>query len=136
LVPANIGYLLWMLMGYLVVTAVLVVTLGRIGDIFGRVKMYNLGFAIFTLASGALSLTPWHGPAGAMWLIVGRVIQGIGGALLMANSTAILTDAFPVQERVMALAVNMIAAILGSFIGRVVGGLRADTQSRSRVRLH
>ena len=131
LVPANIGYLLWMLMGYLVVTAVLVVTLGRIGDIFGRVKMYNLGFAIFTVASAALSLTPWHGPAGAMWLIVGRVIQGIGGALLMANSTAILTDAFPVQERGMAMGINMIAAILGSFIGLVVGGLLADIQWRA-----
>ena len=131
LVPANIGYLLWMLMGYLVVTAVLVVTLGRIGDIFGRVKMYNLRFAIFTVASAALSLTPWHGPAGAMWLIVGRVIQGIGGALLMANSTAILTDAFPVQERGMAMGINMIAAILGSFIGLVVGGLLADIQWRA-----
>jgi EmrB/QacA subfamily drug resistance transporter len=131
LVPANIGYLLWMLMGYLVVTAVLVVTLGRIGDIFGRVKMYNLGFAIFTVASAALSLTPWHGPAGAMWLIVGRVIQGIGGALLMANSTAILTDAFPVQERGMAMGINMIAAILGSFIGLIVGGLLADINWRA-----
>ncbi|HEX9314461.1 MAG TPA: MFS transporter, partial [Actinomycetota bacterium] len=131
LVPANIGYLLWMLMGYLVVTAVLVVTLGRIGDIFGRVKMYNLGFAIFTLASAALSLTPWHGSAGAMWLIVGRVIQGIGGALLMANSTAILTDAFPVQERGMAMGINMIAGILGSFIGLVVGGLLADIDWRA-----
>jgi EmrB/QacA subfamily drug resistance transporter len=131
LVPANIGYLLWMLMGYLVVTAVLVVTLGRIGDIFGRVKMYNLGFAIFTVASAALSLTPWHGPAGAMWLIVGRVIQGIGGALLMANSTAILTDAFPPQERGMAMGINMIAAILGSFIGLIVGGLLADIQWRA-----
>src|SRR5256884_3705606 len=84
LVPANIGYLLWMLMGYLVVTAVLVVTLGRIGDIFGRVKMYNLGFAIFTLASAALPLTPWHGSAGAMWPFVRRGIQGVGGALPMA----------------------------------------------------
>src|SRR5919202_2717755 len=91
LLPANIGYLLWMLMGYLVVTAVLVVTFGRIGDIFGRVRMYNLGFAVFTAASVALSLTPWTGGAGAMWLILGRVVQGIGGALLMANSTAILT---------------------------------------------
>src|SRR5256885_5990379 len=83
LVPANIGYLLWMLMGYLVVTAVLVVTLGRIGDIFGRVRMYNLGFAIFTAASIGLSLTPFAGSSGALWLIVGRVVQGIGGALLM-----------------------------------------------------
>src|SRR5215471_17877072 len=79
--PGNIGFLLWMLMGYLVVTAVLVVTFGRLGDIFGRVRMYNAGFAIFTAASIALSLTPWAGSAGAMWLIGFRVIQGIGGAL-------------------------------------------------------
>src|SRR5438105_12485993 len=84
-----IGYLRWMLMGYLVVTAVLVVTFGRIGDIFGRVRMYNLEFAVFTVASIALSLTPFAGSSGAMWLILGRVVQGIGGALLMANSTAI-----------------------------------------------
>src|SRR3954463_4374925 len=84
--PSNIGYLLWMLMGYLVVTAVLVVAFGRIGDIFGRVKMYNLGFAVFTAASIALSLTPGHGSAAALFLIIMRVVQGIGGALLMANS--------------------------------------------------
>src|SRR5438445_6140447 len=86
--PSNIDYLLWMLMGYLVVTAVLVVTFGRIGDMFGRVRMYNAGFAIFTLASIALSLTPHTGAAGAMWLIIWRVVQGVGGALLMANSMA------------------------------------------------
>jgi MFS family permease len=124
--PGNIGYLLWILMGYLVVTAVLVVTFGRIGDTFGRVRMYNLGFAVFTAASVALSLTPWTGSAGAMWLIVGRIVQGIGGALLMANSTAILTDAFPVQERGMAMGINMFAAIVGSFVGLVVGGVLAD----------
>src|SRR2546422_4935172 len=90
LLPGNIGYLLWMLMGYLVVTAVLVVTLGRIGDIFGRVKMYNAGFLVFSLASLALSLCPWKGPAGADWLIAFRIVQGLGGALLMANSVAIL----------------------------------------------
>src|SRR5436309_4801514 len=96
--PANIGYLLWMLMGYLVVTAVLVVTFGRLGDMFGRVRMYNAGFAVFSLASLALSLCPWSGPAGALWLIGWRIVQGVGGALLMANSTAILTDAFPVTQ--------------------------------------
>src|SRR5438067_578260 len=130
LLPANIGYLLWMLMGYLVVTAVLVVTFGRIGDIFGRVRMYNLGFAIFTGASIALSLTPMGGPSGAMWLIIWRVVQGIGGALLMANSMAILTDAFPVNERGLAMGISMIAATAGSFIGLVVGGLLADTNWR------
>ena len=98
LTPSNIGYLLWMLMGYLVVTAVLVVTFGRLGDMFGRVRMYNAGFAVFTFASIALSLTPGTGEPAAMWLIVWRVVQGIGGALLMANSTAILTDAFPAER--------------------------------------
>jgi EmrB/QacA subfamily drug resistance transporter len=130
LLPSNIGYLLWMLMGYLVVTAVLVVTFGRIGDMFGRVKMYNAGFAIFTLGSIALSLTPNTGGAGAMELIILRVVQGIGGALLMANSTAILTDAFPVAERGMAMGINMIAAMAGSFIGLVAGGLLADVHWR------
>ena len=130
LAPANVSDLLWLLMGYLVVTAVLVVTLGRIGDMLGRVKMYNLGFLIFTIASAALAFTPGAGGRAAMWLIIGRVIQGIGGALLMANSTAILTDAFPVEQRGMAMGINMIAGITGSFIGLVVGGLLADVNWR------
>ncbi len=130
LTPSNIGYLLWMLMGYLVVTAVLVVTFGRLGDMFGRVRMYNAGFLVFTLASVALSLTPGKGGSAAMWLIGFRVVQGIGGALLMANSTAILTDAFKVEERGMAMGVNMVAAIAGSFIGLIVGGLLADVNWR------
>src|SRR5437588_10711295 len=96
--PSNIGYLLWMLQGYLVVTAVLVVTLGRLGDMFGRVRMYNAGFLVFTVASIGLSLTWSTGSAGAMELIVMRIVQGVGGSLLMANSTAILTDAFPVEQ--------------------------------------
>jgi MFS family permease len=129
--PTNIGYLLWMLMGYLVVTAVLVVTFGRLGDMFGRVRMYNAGFAVFSLASLALSLCPWKGSSGAMWLIIWRVVQGIGGALLMANSTAILTDAFPVEERGLAMGVNMIAGIAGSFIGLILGGILADINWRA-----
>ena len=128
--PSNIGYLLWMLMGYLVVTAVLVVTFGRIGDMFGRVRMYNAGFAVFTVASIGLSLTPHTGAAGAIELIAMRVVQGIGGALLMANSTAILTDAFPVAQRGMAMGINMIAAMAGSFVGLVAGGLLADVHWR------
>jgi MFS family permease len=129
--PSNVAYLRWMLMGYMVVTAVLVVTFGRLGDIFGRVKMYNAGFLVFSLASLALSLCPWTGSHGAMWLIVWRVVQGIGGALLMANSTAILTDAFPVRERGMAMGINMVAAIAGSFIGLIAGGLLADLDWRA-----
>ncbi len=129
--PANISYLLWMLMGYLVVTAVLVVTFGRLGDIFGRVRMYNAGFLIFSLASLALSLCPWDGSAGALWLIGGRIVQGVGGALLMANSTAILTDAFPVAERGRAMGINMVAGISGSFVGLIAGGLLADVDWRA-----
>jgi MFS family permease len=130
LTPSNIGYLLWMLMGYLVVTAVLVVTFGRLGDMFGRVRMYNAGFAVFTFASIALSLTPGHGGNAAMWLIGWRVVQGIGGALLMANSTAILTDAFPAQERGRAMGISMVAGISGSFIGLIAGGLLAEIDWR------
>jgi MFS family permease/DNA-binding transcriptional MerR regulator len=130
LTPSNIGYLLWMLMGYLVVTAVLVVTFGRLGDMFGRVRMYNAGFAVFTFASIALSLTPGTGESAALWLIAWRVVQGIGGALLMANSTAILTDAFPASERGRAMGISMIAGISGSFIGLIAGGLLADIDWR------
>jgi len=124
--PGNINYLLWTLMGYLVCTAVLVVTFGRLGDMFGRTKMYNAGFAVFTIASIALSLTPGHGGGAAIYLILMRVLQGVGGALLMANSTAILADAFPQDQRGLALGINSIAAIGGSFIGLLVGGLLAD----------
>ena len=120
---SNIGLLLWLLQGYLVVTAVLVVTLGRVGDLFGRVRMYNAGFAVFTVASVALALSPVTGTQGAIVLIALRVVQGIGGALLMANSMAIITDAFPVHERGMALGINIVAGISGSFLGLLVGGL-------------
>jgi MFS family permease len=128
--PANIGFLLWMLMGYLVVTTALVVTFGRIGDIFGRVRMYNAGFAIFTLASIALSLTPGTGPAAARELIVMRIVQGVGGALLMANSTAIVTDAFPADERGLAMGISNIAWVAGTFVGLIAGGLLADVHWR------
>jgi MFS family permease len=121
--PANTGLLLWLLMGYLVVTAVLVVSFGRLGDMFGRVRMFNLGFAIFALFSVALSVTWMHGTAAAWWLIGMRVAQGVGGAMLMANSSAILTDAFPTHQRGLALGLNQVAGIAGSFIGLVLGGL-------------
>ena len=121
--PGNTGLLLWLIMGYLVVTAVLVVSFGRLGDMFGRVKMFNLGFAIFAAFSIALSLTWLHGTAAAWWLIVMRLLQGVGGAMLMANSSAILTDAFPHNERGLALGLNQVAGIAGSFIGLVLGGV-------------
>jgi MFS family permease len=121
--PGNTTLLLWLLMGYLVVTAVLVVSFGRLGDMFGRVRMYNLGFAIFAAFSVLLSLTWMHGTAAAWWLIVMRIAQGVGGAMLMANSSAILTDAFPAGERGLALGLNQVAGIAGSFIGLVLGGV-------------
>jgi len=126
LAPANVSYLLWMLMGYLVVTAVLVVFFGRLGDMFGRVRIYNLGFAVFTVAAIALSFDPFHLGPGALWLIGWRVIQGVGGAMLMASSAAILTDAFPANQRGMALGVNMVAAVAGSFLGLLIGGVLSE----------
>ncbi|HEX5115618.1 MAG TPA: MFS transporter [Pseudonocardiaceae bacterium] len=125
LAPGNTSYLLWMIMGFLVVTAVLVVSFGRLGDMFGRARMYNLGFAIFTVSSILLSLTWQQGTAGALWLIGWRIIQGVGGAFLMANSSAILTDAFPGNQRGMAMGINGVAAIAGSFLGLVIGGVLA-----------
>ncbi|WP_327064785.1 MFS transporter [Kitasatospora sp. NBC_01302] len=129
--PGNVSYLLWMLMGYMLITAVLVVTLGRLGDIRGRVRIYNAGFLIFTLTSVALALDPLHGGAGALWLIGWRVVQAVGGSMLMANSAAIITDAFPAERRGMALGVNVVAGIAGSFIGLVLGGLLAQVAWRS-----
>src|SRR4051794_5519195 len=124
--PGNSSYLLWLLMGYLLVSAVLVVLLGRLGDMFGRVRLYNAGFAVFTVASVLLAVDPMNGGAGALWLILFRIVQGVGGSMLMANSTAILTDAFPARERGFALGVNMVAGISGSFIGLVIGGLLSE----------
>jgi MFS family permease len=119
----NTSYLLWMFMGFLVVSAVLVVSFGRLGDMFGRVRMYNMGFAVFTIGSIFLTITWMHGTAAALWLIIWRIVQGIGGAFLFANSTAILTDAFPANQRGTALGLNSIAAIAGSFIGLILGGV-------------
>src|ERR1700744_3843485 len=130
LVPSNTSYFLWIFLGFMLVTAVLVVSLGRVGDIFGRVRMYNLGFAVFTVGSILLSVTWLEGSAGALWMIVMRVVQGIGAAFLMANSSAILTDAFPAEERGLALGINMVAAIAGSFIGLVLGGVLAPVAWR------
>ena len=131
LAPGNVSYLLWMLMGYLVVTAVLVVLFGRLGDMYGRVRIYNLGFVVFTVAAIALSFDPFHLGGGALWLIGWRVIQGIGGAMLMAASSAILTDAFPANQRGMALGVNMVAAVAGSFLGLLIGGVLSEWDWRA-----
>ena len=130
LTPGNVSYLLWMLMGYLVVSAVLVVTLGRLGDIYGRVKMYNAGFTIFALGALALPFDPLTGPSGALWLIGFRVIQATGGAMLMANAPAILTDAFPSNQRGTAMGINQVAGISGMFIGLILGGVLAAVDWR------
>jgi MFS family permease len=131
LAPGNVSYLLWMLMGFLLVSAVLVVSLGRLGDMYGRVKVYNLGFVVFSLSSLILSVDPLHGAAGALWLILWRVVQAVGGSMLFANSTAILTDAFPSDQRGMALGINQVAAIAGSFLGLLLGGVLAQWDWRA-----
>ena len=128
--PGNTNYLLWMILGFMVVTAVLVVSLGRLGDMYGRVRMYNLGFAVFTIGSILCSIVWLDGGAGALWIIGMRVVQGVGGAMLMANSSAILTDAFPAHQRGMALGINGVAAIAGSFLGLIVGGVLAPISWR------
>jgi MFS family permease len=125
LAPGNVVYLLWMIMGYRLVQAVLVVTVGRFGDMYGRVKIYNAGFMVFTVASILLSFDPFRGGHGALWLIGWRVLQAIGGSMLMANSAAILTDAFPPEQRGFALGINQVSALAGQFIGLVAGGLLA-----------
>ncbi len=128
--PGNTFYLLWMILGFLVVTSVLVVSLGRMGDIYGRVRTYNLGFAVFTFFSLMLSITWMTGHAAGIWLITMRIFQGVGAAMLMANSSAILTDVFPDDQRGMALGVNQAAAFSGTFIGLVLGGLLAPVNWR------
>jgi len=127
----NVSYLLWMLMGFLLVSAVFVVTFGRLGDMYGRVRIYNLGFVVFSIASVALAFDPFMHGSGALWLILWRVVQGVGGAMLFANSTAILTDAFPATQRGMALGINQVAAIAGSFLGLIIGGLLSEWHWRA-----
>ena len=131
LAPGNITYLLWMIMGYRLVQAVLVVTVGRLGDMYGRVRIYNAGFVVFTAASVLLSFDPFTGTRGAQWLIAWRVVQALGGSMLTANSAAILTDAFPADQRGFALGINQVAAIAGQFIGLVAGGVLAAIDWRA-----
>ncbi|HET9111760.1 MAG TPA: MFS transporter [Ktedonobacterales bacterium] len=123
LAPGETNYFLWLLLGYMVVTATLLVTFGRISDMLGRVKLYNLGFAIFTLGSILLFLTPGSGDTAALEMVIFRLIQGVGAGFLFANSAAILTDAFPAHQRGMAMGINQMAAIIGSFVGLILGGV-------------
>jgi MFS family permease len=128
--PANSFYLLWMILGFLVVSSVLIVSLGRLGDMYGRVRMYNLGFVIYTLASLLLTIDWMTGRSGALYLIVFRIVQGVGAAFLLANAAAIITDAFPANQRGMALGINNIVAVSGMFVGLVLGGLLAPIDWR------
>ncbi|MFL6240257.1 MAG: MFS transporter [Actinomycetes bacterium] len=128
--PGNVSYLLWMLMGYLLVAAVLVVTLGRLGDIYGRVRIFTMGFAVFTVACIVLALDPFTGSKGAVWLVAWRVAQGVGGAMLSATSVAIITDAFPANQRGTAIGIAQVAALAGSFLGLVAGGVLAEADWR------
>ena len=130
LTPGNSFYLLWMILSFMIVTSVLVVSLGRLGDMYGRVRMYNLGFVVYTFFSLLLTITWMSGTAAALWLVIMRVFQGVGAALLIANAAAILTDAFPEDQRGLALGINQVAGISGSFIGLVLGGVLAPIQWR------
>ena len=133
LVPSNSFYLLWMILGYLVVSSVLIVSLGRLGDMYGRVRIYNLGFVIYTVASLLLAIDWMTGEAGALYLVVFRIVQGIGGACLLANAAAIITDAFPANQRGMALGINNIVGVSGMFVGLVLGGLAGADRLAPRL---
>ena len=130
LVPSNSFYLLWLILGYMVVTSVLIVSLGRLGDMYGRVRIYNLGFVVYTAASLLLAVDWLTGRAGASYLIGFRVVQGIGGACLLANAAAIITDAFPPNQRGTALGINNIVGVSGMFVGLLLGGLLAPIDWR------
>src|SRR5246500_490922 len=130
LVPSNSFYLLWMILGFLVVSSVLIVSLGRLGGLFGRVRLYTLGFVIYTAASRLLTIDWLTGTSGAMYLIVFRIVQGVGAACLLANSAAIITDAFPANKRGMALGINNIVGVSGMFVGLVLGGILAPINWR------
>jgi MFS family permease len=130
LVPAETNYLLWLLFGYMLVTATLLVTCGRISDIYGRTRLYNLGFAVFTVGSILLTLTPGTGNTAALELILFRLLQGVGASFLFSNSTAILTDAFPADQRGLAMGINQVAGILGSLAGLILGGILAAVNWR------
>ena len=109
--------LVWIAIGYWVVTASVLLTFGRLADMFGRVKLYNMGFALFTIGS-ALCCVSQTGEQ----LIVFRVVQALGAAFLFSNSAAILTDVFPENERGRALGLNQISIVVGSVIGLALGG--------------
>ncbi len=124
--PSSFPLLIWMLLGYGVVTGTLLVSMGRLSDMWGRARMYNFGFAIFSAGSVALFLTPSSGDAGAWELIGFRLVQAVGASFLFANSAALITDAFPPSERGKAIGVNQVAFLGGSIVGLITGGVLAS----------
>ncbi len=113
----NAFNVLWVILGYQLVIASVLVNFGRLSDMFGRVKLYNAGFALFTIGSGLCSISQ-----SADQLIAFRVVQATGSAFLFSNSAAIITDAFPTQERGRALGINQVSIVAGSVAGLVLGG--------------
>jgi EmrB/QacA subfamily drug resistance transporter len=131
LAPGESDYLLWTLVGYTLVTATLLVSAGRISDMYGRVRLYNAGFAVFTVGSILCFFVQGQGNTAALELIVFRIVQGVGGAFLFANSAAILTDAFPPDKRGLAMGMNQIGMLAGTFGGLLIGGLLATFDWRA-----
>jgi EmrB/QacA subfamily drug resistance transporter len=123
---AGMGIVTWILMGYMLVLTILVPSIGRIADMVGRKKLYVSGFAVFTVASLLCGLSQ----SGVM-LLVFRLIQGVGGSLMVANSTAIVTDAFPKKELGRALGINSMIISVASVIGPILGGFLVNFGWRS-----
>ena len=115
---ASIVHGIWIITGYTLMLTIFLVLLGRLADLYGRVRLYNLGFAIFTIGSLLCALSR----TGAQ-LIIFRFLQGSGAALIYANGGAIITDAFPKGELGMALGTNVMSVNLGSIAGYTLGGV-------------
>ncbi len=115
---SNLVTMVWVLMGYILMSTVFLALFGRMADMFGRVRMYNLGFVIFTVGSVLCAAAE----SGEM-LVGFRLLQGAGGAMLAANSMAIITEAFPPTERGRAMGINSITWAIGGVVGPVFGGL-------------
>jgi MFS family permease len=121
--PDALGYLIWLILGYMIVTSSLVVTFGRISDLKGRAKLYSFGFLIFAISSGILSTVNGYGDSAVLEMIILRLFQGVGGGLLMVNSAAILTDYFPKNELGKALGLNQVSGLVGGVAGLIIGGV-------------
>ncbi|MCL5026591.1 MAG: MFS transporter, partial [Chloroflexi bacterium] len=115
---SNLIIMVWVIMAYIFMSTVLLLALGRVADIYGRVRLYNLGFVVFTLGSAFCGLVQTD-----LQLVAARIVQGIGGAMLLVNSLAIITEVFPPRQRGTAMGINSLVFGAGGVIGPVVGGL-------------